>query len=645
MTDRLGWRGDIEGLRTLAIVPVVLFHLDRDLAAGGFLGVDLFLVISGYLIARMLLTGDYVDSVEGVRRFLRRRFLRIMPALAVTVATFSLVFAWLALPTYHVPFFLTGLASLFGVSNMLLARLSTDYFAPAAGLNPFLHTWSVSLEDQFYVGFVLLLVLGARLVGRARLPLLVLAATLIALEHAVLGPPLSAAPHFFSLDLRLWEFLLGASAYVVQEVLARRGHPWPRWLRWLGLLAVLIALVRGHDGVVYAYLLGFGAAALLIRSDASVTCRLSQALSHPLLRAVGRRSFAIYLVHFPLLKLFELVTDVGLAAVGASAVYLAAMGLLSELLHRRVERPYVESYRRPDAKPVRVRPTAGALWLASVAAALISLVALPAVSRARALTPRLARAEIRDYPVEGATRVLLVGDSHAHQLYPALAALARAGTISVANYTLVGCLPSEELTFVRAGELQMGCQGLMRRAIADARAGSSGRRLVLIAMRTEAYLSERRISRVDSPVDGVADSSGFYSNADGRSISAYLASLERSVGRLAAAGVPVLFLAPLPEMRLPTHACFYNRGRPACRVPRPEEQAYRAAVMTGLRELEQRHPTFHVWDPFDAVCPRSSCTHFSGDTLVFSDDNHLAAEMVVALAPSLGAAIARAVAR
>jgi peptidoglycan/LPS O-acetylase OafA/YrhL len=203
MADRLGWRGDIEGLRTLAIVPVVLFHLDRDLAPGGFLGVDLFLVISGYLIARMLLTGDYVDSVEGVRRFLRRRFLRIMPALAATVATFSLVFAWLALPTYHVPFFLTGLASLFGVSNMLLARLSTDYFAPAAGLNPFLHTWSVSLEDQFYVGFVLLLVLGARLVGHARLPLLVMAATLIALEHAVLGPPLSAAPHFFALDLRL----------------------------------------------------------------------------------------------------------------------------------------------------------------------------------------------------------------------------------------------------------------------------------------------------------------------------------------------------------------------------------------------------------------------------------------------------------
>jgi hypothetical protein len=411
------------------------------------------------------------------------------------------------------------------------------------------------------------------------------------------------------------------------------------------LLAVLVALVRGHDGARYTYLLGFGAAALLVCPEPRGECRLSHALSHPLLRAIGRRSFAIYLLHFPLLKLFELVTDVGLAAIGASAVYLAAMGLLSELLHRCIERPYVESYRRPNAAPMRGRPSAGTLWLASVAAALISLVALPAVSRARALTPRLARVEIRDYPVEGAIRVLLVGDSHAHQLYPALAALARAGTVSVVNYTLVGCLPSEELTFVRGGEYQMGCQGLMRRAIADAHAGSPGRRLVLIAMRAEAYLSDRRISRVDSPVDGVADSSGFYANADGRSVSAYMASLERSVARLAAAGVPVLFLAPLPEMRLPTHACFYNRGRSACSVPRREEQAYRAGVMVGLRELERRHATFHVWDPFDAVCPRSACTHFSGDTLVFSDDNHLAAEMVVALAPSLGVAIARAVGR
>jgi hypothetical protein len=143
-------------------------------------------------------------------------------------------------------------------------------------------------------------------------------------------------------------------------------------------------------------------------------------------------------------------------------------------------------------------------------------------------------------------------------------------------------------------------------------------------------------------VEGVADTVAFYSNANGRSVDAYMASLARLVEHLAAAGVPVVFMAPLPEMRLPVFSCYYRRQRAACRVPRAEEQAYRARVMAGLRAVEAAHPTFRIWDPFEAVCPQAACAHFAGDTLLFSDDNHLSAEMAALLAPSLHRAVVAA---
>ncbi|HET9013203.1 MAG TPA: acyltransferase family protein, partial [Gemmatimonadaceae bacterium] len=504
--ERAGWRGDIEGLRSLAIVPVVLFHLDRTYAPGGFLGVDLFLVISGYLIARMLLTGSYLDSVDGIRRFLRRRFLRIMPALAVTVAATSLVFVWLALPVHHRPFFVTGLASLVGVSNVQLARLSTDYFAPAAGLNPFLHTWSVSIEDQFYVGFVLLLALAARVAGMRRLPAVIVVATVVAVEYAWLNPAPPGTPGFFSLRLRAWEFLLGATALVVQDALTRRDRAWPEPVRWVSLLAILWAIVRGSGtGDVHQYVLCVACAPLLVRTTPMTPSLLSRGLAHGALRAIGRRSFAIYLVHFPLLKLFELFTDAGRTAPVMGVVYLGATALLAELLHRGVERPYVQSYRDPGTEALRGRPRGGVLWASAVAVAAIALVALPRVSLSRTLVPRLARTTPRDYPGSG-PEIILLGDSHAQQLYPALLEIRRSDSIAVVDRTMIGCLPSEELTFVRDGAAQPGCQYIVRDIVANAVAHPRPRRVVLIAMRAQAYLSDRRISRFDRPTDGIMDS-------------------------------------------------------------------------------------------------------------------------------------------
>jgi hypothetical protein len=185
---------------------------------------------------------------------------------------------------------------------------------------------------------------------------------------------------------------------------------------------------------------------------------------------------------------------------------------------------------------------------------------------------------------------------------------------------------------------------MVRDVVANAANHPREGRVVMIAMRSQAYLSDRRISRFDRPTDGVADSSGMYPQSDGRSVDAYMASLSRLVDHLARARVPVIFLAPLPELRLPPYSCYYRPGRSACEVSRAEENAYRARVMNGLRAVQAQHPSLEIWDPFDAVCPGRACRHFNGDTLVFSDDNHLSAEMAAMLAPSLRVSIDRALA-
>ena len=638
-----GWRGDIEGLRALAIVPVVLYHLDRSYMSGGYLGVDLFLVISGYLIARMLLTGSYLDSAHGVGRFLHRRFLRIMPALAVTVAVFSFVFACVALPDYHVPFFRTGLASLFGVSNILLARLSTDYFAPAAGLNPFLHTWSVSIEDQFYTCFVLLLAITTRLAGRRHCGAVILVTALVALEYGVLYPPAFGTPSFFSLPLRAWEFLLGAAAFVVQVAFVERRRAWPEAFRWLGVVGIIWSLAHARDGATNELLLVcLGGASLCLRPAPLGKSALSSLLAHPLLRAIGRRSFSIYLVHFPLLNLIALVADTGRNAPFApNAVYLVVTALSAELLYRGIERPYVKSYREPVRSGRSWRPRGGALWAAGVACGIVAMLALPHVSRARTIAPRIAREGANQYPVPGAHEVILLGDSHAEQFNATFNRLPTSDSVTVLERTAIGCMASENLTYVVDGMTQGHCQSMVRGLVAEVQSRPRGGRMVLLAIRTAKYLPDRRISRFDRPVDGLADSSRTYARG-AEATRAYMQSLGRLVEEFADAGVPVLFLAPLPEMRLSVYSCYLNRTRAGCRVPRAEELAYRAPVMVGLRALEASHPTLRVWDLFDALCPGATCGPFNGDTLVFSDDTHISAEMAALLVPELRRAMARA---
>ena len=155
------YRSEIDGLRAIAVIPVILFHAGFDLFSGGFVGVDIFFVISGYLITSIIIN-DLENNTFSILNFYERRARRILPALYFMIIISTIVGWFILTPYFYRDLFQTITATSLFVSNYLL-YLKSGYFAPIAELKPFLHTWSLAVEEQYYVIFPILLLLFWRL--------------------------------------------------------------------------------------------------------------------------------------------------------------------------------------------------------------------------------------------------------------------------------------------------------------------------------------------------------------------------------------------------------------------------------------------------------------------------------------------------
>ena len=155
------YRSEIDGLRSIAVIPVILFHAGFDLFSGGFVGVDIFFVISGYLITSIIIY-DLENNTFSILNFYERRARRILPALYFMIIISTIVGWFVLTPYFYRDLFQTITATSLFVSNYLL-YLKSGYFAPIAELKPFLHTWSLAVEEQYYVIFPILLLLFWRL--------------------------------------------------------------------------------------------------------------------------------------------------------------------------------------------------------------------------------------------------------------------------------------------------------------------------------------------------------------------------------------------------------------------------------------------------------------------------------------------------
>ena len=344
---KLGYRPEIDGMRAIAVSAVILYHLkipygDGTLLAGGYLGVDLFFVLSGYLITKiMLIEFDEADRFDVVQFYWRRARRILPPLLLVMLATIPVAWAIL-LPTEMERFAKSLFAALGFYSNFFWFFELTDYGAQSGLLQPFLHTWSLAIEEQFYLFFPVLLIVLMKWARKALLPVIV-ALTIAGLVIAQLTTSWHAELSFFSITSRAWELLAGAVLALLPDARRQAIGSWAlaRIMPMVGVAMIAVSLVvvdlsRGlHPGIAsIPTVLGTCLVILFAAPGEPVTRLLS---ARPAV-FVGKLSYSLYLWHFPVYAFGRMLSPGAPGAMEMTAWFALSL-LLSIAGYKLVEQP------------------------------------------------------------------------------------------------------------------------------------------------------------------------------------------------------------------------------------------------------------------------------------------------------------------
>ena len=329
------YRADIDGLRALAVVPVVLFHLGLPGVSGGFVGVDVFFVISGYLITTILLR-EIEAGTYSLVRFYERRARRIFPALFVVLAGTTAFASVLFLPSELERYGTTLVGAVGFVSNVVFF-LKAGYFAPAAETMPLLHTWSLAVEEQFYVFAPLVLAVAAPRGARTLRGVLILAAA-VSLGLCVFVTRSDPSAAFYLPHTRVWELLVGSllAAGAVPPLAGRAREA--AALLGLAMIGASVALIEpgAHFPGLFAVPPVVGAALLLHAGEGT---RVGALLSARPLVWIGLVSYSLYLWHWPVI-VFAHRLGVPISAPAPALALLTLSVGLAWLSYRFVETPF-----------------------------------------------------------------------------------------------------------------------------------------------------------------------------------------------------------------------------------------------------------------------------------------------------------------
>ena len=637
------YRPDIDGLRAIAVSAVVLYHGKFTGFSGGFVGVDVFFVISGFLISSIILA-DIDQDRFSIMAFYERRIRRIFPALFVILLFSFIVSSVIFLPGQFVDFARSATAISFFISNIAFDQ-GAGYFGGAAEHNPLLHTWSLSVEEQFYVVFPIALVLAIRHLGRGAIVfmLMVAAISFAASNRAVADDPVSA---FYLSWSRGWELLVGyflASGSIPRVSNAKLRNMGA--LLGLGLICwsvVNFGPPRPFPGANALFPI-FGAA-LIIHAGTCGATAVGKLLSARPVVFVGLISYSLYLWHWPLLVFTRhYFIGVELDSIATAAVLGLAVAL-SVLTWKYIEQPF----RKPRGHfRIQSFRAAGTAILAMAGAGLIVVqghgfanrFANDVVEMARGTKPyRLVERQCHDLPLarirhgiicsigvaDGADPAFILwGDSHAGSILAATIHAASSRGYSGLYAGMPACPPF--LGSTRPGrDTAVDCGEFNERVFETIRSNRSVK-TVILAARWARYADGHPYKQEPGSAmfigDSISKTVSFEENK-----AAFVRGLRRTISQLVAAGKEVTIFGPVPEVgwHVPrTLAMLKYLGVERQFAPTREEfNARQHTVIRAMNAMADEFPVRLVF-PHDTLCPGDRCSIQRDARPLYFDDDHL----------------------
>jgi peptidoglycan/LPS O-acetylase OafA/YrhL len=635
-------RLDIQGLRAVAVLSVVAFHAGLNLP-GGFVGVDVFFVISGFVIAGVLARELGTYGHVSFRRFYGRRFKRLTPALALTV-TVTLIFSILLESPFGAQQVTaaTGMGAMLSVANVVIALVSGRYFAPAAESNPLLNTWSLSVEEQFYFIFPVLFVLAwrhhpwawspkAMITGMLSLAGLISFACCIVGWLGLLASPVgNAMLGFYSPVPRAWEFTAGALLFHLME--RRRVRTGLAALcSWLGLVLLAVSFSSISDATAYPgpwTLVPVAATCLLLIGGSTTTSVVSRCLSTRPMVYLGDRSYSLYLWHWPLI-VFAAALFPG--KLTASLVAIAVSFVVALVTYRYVEDPIR-----------RLTLTRTWSWARLVTATVIPPVVVAGIlmqganrlwwyswpdNRDAQLALQVARNCV-DVPFSPAQctfgsagtsgTVLVAGDSQAYAAADGILAAAEQLGMQVVVTSQSGCPFTSGGVDPATSTSCLEWQQEVLSYVARERPAA-----VVVANRSAGYVNREWnwVPLVDSEGRSISSSD----EAEG----VWQASLSRLASSIAEYETPVLVLSPIPDLddRGDSRSLFdlWVRGGTTAtpKANREEYEAARARAVAAERRVAAESRNVLLVDPAPILCGVDHCPRMLDKKPIYLDWGHL----------------------
>ncbi len=622
------YRPDIDGLRAIAVIAVILFHFDVPGFPGGFVGVDIFFVISGYLITRLLVAeGGGLSLVE----FYGRRMRRILPAMLLMIC-FSLIAGWfLLLPGDYAGLGRSAAYSTFGLGNYYFLW-NTGYFDREAALLPLLHLWSLGVEEQFYLVWPLLLLIANRLARGRQLPVIALICIVAVVSFSITLHLEAIDPKqaFYVPFSRAWELAFGG-LLIFAPPIGRRRTSEAFGLIGLGLVvASTIWMSPSQPLPNLGALVAVVGAVLLIWPRTHST--ISSLLASTPLRSTGKISYSLYLWHWPILVFFRHYAGTAMPSGVESSVLIATAWLAAYLSWRFVEEP---------VRRLRVAPSR-ALIAGATAVAMVCLSA-NAIFEAGGFTSRISKEveamrsldvmwdwscpQMVSIPELGSTfcafgapwdkaarHAMLWGDSHAEHLAPLFDSAGKRENTAFFLYRACPAAFGDGIhrDFPGLPDYRESCASSRKAAVGMLRQRTDIDLVVLSAAWTSLGYT-----------DVVADDDGRQTDKvlllrDGlRSLVKEIKSPDRRIA--------IIGQVPGPGMDLTSCAAMRESGMlRRCSTEMNSEQVFRiwSPMVTALTSLVQDNTVVFV-DPLKGMCPDRHCATYINGEFIYRDGSHI----------------------